>query len=156
MPNIKQIIPEKFCLKCDGCCRFTEKNSVWFPRLLKTEENIIPKDKFRIVLSGKNQSFICSFFNEKDNKCGIYGIRPFECRLYPFLLSRGSESGKVFLAVDTNCRFAEENLEKPAFKEHADYLAALFNIPDFSELIKNNPQIVQSYSGVTDLAELKI
>jgi len=151
---LKQIIPEEFCLKCDGCCRFAEVNSVWFPHLLKAEEKIIPKGKLRIVLDKKSGNFICSFLNAKNNKCKIYSIRPFECCLYPFLLNRDAESDKIFLAVDTNCTFVKENLKKPEFKKYTEYLTTLFNSLDFSELMKNNPQLIQSYPDVLNLAEL--
>ena len=154
MFNINEIIPEEFCLKCDGCCRFAEANSVWFPHLLKAEEKIIPKGKFRLVINKKGHNFICSFLNVRDNKCKIYGIRPFECCLYPFLLNCDAESGKIFLAVDINCTFVKENLKKPEFKKYTKYLTTLFNSLDFSELMKNNPQIIQSYPDVLNLAEL--
>lgn len=154
MPDIRQIIPEGFCLKCDGCCRFAEANSVWRPHLLKAEEKIIPKGKIRLAVNKKDNNFICSFLNAKDNKCRIYGIRPFECRLYPFFLNRGAGSGRIFLAVDTNCRFAKENLKNTEFKRYAEYLVSLFSGLDFSELVRSNPQIVQSYPDVLNLAEL--
>ena len=154
MFDINEIIPEEFCLKCDGCCRFAEVNSAWFPHLLKAEEKIIPKDKFRITANKKDQNFICGFLNAKNNKCKIYGIRPFECCLYPFLLNRDAESGKILLAVDTNCPFVKENLKKSEFKKYTEYITTLFNSLDFSELMKNNPQIIQSYPDVLNLAEL--
>lgn len=141
-------------MKCDGCCRFVEANSAWFPHFLKEEEKKISKDRFLPISNKKENNFICSFLNVKGNKCKIYGIRPFECRLYPFLLNRSVESGKTFLAIDTNCAFAKENLKKPEFKKYTEYIAALLNSFGFSKLMKNNPQIIQSYPDVLNLAEL--
>lgn len=155
MFNIKQLVPSEFCLECDGCCRFAEKNSVWFPHLLRGEEKIIPKDKFRVVPGKKDNNFLCTFLDIEDNKCKIYESRPFECRLYPFLLNRDTKSGKIFLAVDTNCLFVGENLKKAEFKKYAEYLTSLLKNHDFSKLLKNNPQIIQSYPDVLNLAELK-
>ncbi|MDD5680314.1 MAG: YkgJ family cysteine cluster protein [Candidatus Omnitrophica bacterium] len=156
MPDIKQIIPEAFCLKCDGCCRFAEENSPWFPHLLKEEERTISESKLCPVPDKKDNNFLCSFLRIEDNKCNIYETRPFECRLYPFLLNRDTKSGKIFLAVDTNCPFAGENLKKEEFKEYAEYLVTLFRNPDFTKCLKNNPQIIQSYPGARNLAEIKI
>lgn len=154
MFDINEIIPEEFCLKCDGCCRFAEANSAWFPHLLKAEEKKISKDKFRLVPNKKENNFLCVFLHIDDNKCKIYKTRPFECRLYPFLLNRYGESGKIFLAVDTNCPFVEENLKKPEFKKYTEYLTTLFNSLDFSKIIKNNPRIIQSYPDILNLVEL--
>ena len=154
MFDINEIIPEGFCLKCDGCCRFAEENSVWFPRLLKEEEKAIPKDKFRPVPNKKEGNFLCAFLRTEDNKCKIYKSRPFECRLYPFLLARDAKTGKIFLAVGTNCPFARGNLKKAEFKKHTEHLTALFKSPDFLKFIKDNPQIIQSYPDALNLAEL--
>ena len=156
MSDIKQLIPEGFCLKCDGCCRFTQKHSVWFPHLLKSEEKAIPKDKFCAVPDKKNNNFLCSFFRSDDNKCKIYESRPFECCLYPFLLNYDAASGRIFLAVNTDCPFVKENLGKEEFKKYVRYLEVLFTDHNVSKLLKSNPQVIQSYPDVPNLAEIKI
>ncbi len=154
MFNINEIIPKEFCLKCDGCCRFAEANSVWFPHLLKEDEKKISKDRFRPIPNKKDNNFLCAFLCIDDNKCRVYKTRPFECRLYPFLLARDAKTSKIFLAMDTNCPFVKRNLKKPEFKKYTEYLTTLFNSLDFSKLMKNNPQIIQSYPDVLNLAEL--
>jgi len=154
MFDINEIIPEGFCLKCDGCCRFTSDDSAWFGRLLKEEEKKISKDRFRPIPNKKDNNFLCAFLRIDDNKCKIYKTRPFECRLYPFLLARDAKTGKIFLALDRNCPFAGQNLKNAEFKKYTEYLSALFKTPDFAKLIKSNPQVIQSYQGVLNLAEL--
>ena len=110
---IKQLVGEDFCLACRGCCRFLTKDSVWGPVLLKEEAKTLRRDnllddtmassgKIPLVKSSdKDSNFVCLFFNEGANRCKIYGKRPFECQLYPFLLNR--KGSKVFLAADSNC-----------------------------------------------------
>jgi hypothetical protein len=163
---IKQFVPEDVCLKCRGCCRFSEANSVWLPCLLDEEiveladkkgiaavslsmdKRIMPK-----VIEG-NEGFFCPFLSITDNKCAIYNSRPFECQLYPFLLSLRQK--KALLTVDLNCPYVQEKINTPEFKEYTLYLADLLNSPAYLRLLKNNPQIIQAYAQVLDVVELNL
>ena len=162
---IKQVTTHNYCLNCNGCCRFSEQDSVWLPCLLNEETqellkknfppSLISQDKkIRSLPNPKHNNFVCSFFQPKDNKCAIYAFRPFECQLYPFVINRKAD--KVFLALDLRCPFVKENLESQKFKEYIRYLTAFFNSPRTIEILKNNPQITQIYKGVLNLAELNL
>ncbi len=165
MLEIKQIIPSEACLKCEGCCRFSQKETIWSPFLLAEEieellENNIPPSlisgdkKIRLKPLEKQGNFICVFFNQEENKCKIYNLRPFECRLYPFIINRNGE--KIFLAIDQNCPFAKKNLENQTFKEYTFYLTDLLHQPSCIDILRSNPQLIQAYSGALNLAELNI
>ncbi len=162
---IKQFIPEAFCLKCNGCCRFKEEDSVWSPCLLDEEiqdllDKKIPRADISIdkkiwsIPNPRGEGFICAFFDIKENRCKIYGFRPFECQLYPFLITL--KGNKVYLTVDLNCPYVKENLQSKEFKEYTDYLSAFLNSPSQIRLFKDNPQIIQAYTGVLDILELNI
>lgn len=162
---IKQFIPQGFCLKCQGCCRFKEADSVWAPCLLDEEiQDLLDKDippasvsidkKIRPIPNPGQDSFICAFLNPADNKCKIYASRPLECQLYPFLINlRGN---KVLLTIDLNCPYVKENLRAEEFKEYTEYLAAFLNAPAQVKILKDNPQIIQAYEDVLGILELKI
>ena len=94
------------------------------------------------------------FLSPAENKCKIYLNRPFECQLYPFLINRRAEG--VFLAVDLNCPFASQHLNHPEFKKYLDYLKGFLDSPKQLGILKRNPQILQSYEGVSDLLPLEI
>jgi Fe-S-cluster containining protein len=161
---MKQFVPSEFCLKCQGCCRFRDENSVWAPCLL--DEEIVDfadnKDipavsvsldkRLLLIPNPKGEGFICPFLNISDNKCKIYAIRPFECQLYPFLLNlRGK---KIILTVDLNCPYVKEKMNTPEFKEYVEYLTAFLNSPDQLEILKDNPHILQAYEEVREIVEL--
>jgi len=172
---IKQLIPQEFCLKCLGCCRFKEENSVWAPCLLDEEiQDLLGKDippafisidrRIKPIPNSSREGFtsplcagtgfICPFLGLSDNKCKIYAFRPLECQLYPFLISlRGK---KVYLTVDLNCPYAKENLQTAKFKDYTEYLAAFLNQPAQLRILKDNPQIIQAYEEVLDILELNI
>lgn len=163
---IKQFVPEEVCLKCRGCCRFSESNSVWLPCLLD-EEIVGLADKKGIpavslsldkrimpdALEGK-EGFVCPLLNIEDNKCTIYNSRPFECQLYPFLLSLRQK--KVLLTIDLNCPYIQDKINTQELKEYTRYLTDLLNSSQQLKLLKDNPQIIQAYAEVLDVIELKI
>lgn len=160
---IKQFVSQEHCLKCQGCCRFAKENSVWAPCLLDEEiqellDKLIPPASIsadrRIypVPNPKGEGFICAFFDLPKNQCQIYGFRPFECQLYPFLINlRGK---KIILTVDLNCPCAKEKINSREFKEYTENLAQYLNSPAQMKLLKSNPQILKAYEEVTEIIEL--
>jgi uncharacterized protein len=162
---IKQFVPQEYCLKCQGCCRFKEANSVWSPCLLDEEvQDLLDRKitsasidlgrKIQPIPNPKQEGFICPFLNSEDNKCKIYEFRPFECQLYPFLISL--RDNKVLLTIDLNCLYAQENLKTQEFKDYTKYLTTFLNSAAQKRIIKDNPHIIQAYEEVLDVIELQI
>jgi len=162
---IKQFIPQEFCLKCQGCCRFKEQDSAWAPCLTEEEiqelldKNIPPalismQKKIQPVHNPNGEGFICAFFDTEGNKCKIYDSRPFECRLYPFLINL--RHNKAILTVDLNCPYIEKNLKTKEFKEYCDYLSAYLNSPKQLKMLKDNPCLLEAYEEVADIVELDL
>lgn len=162
---MRQLIPEAFCLKCQGCCRFGSTESAWSPNLSDSDmqallQNGIPpfffleNKKIRLIHNQSQDTFICSLFDAVCNKCKAYAFRPFECRLYPFLINR--RNAKVFLAVDVQCPFIKEKEQSQVLKIHAQYLADFISQPDILKTLRRNAHLIQEYEGVLDLVELKL
>lgn len=156
MQELKQFIPSEFCLKCTGCCRFAEQDSKWGPQLLNEEiAKVSPYTKKISLLPNPGQgNFICQFLTAQNNKCKIYGMRPFECQLYPFLINRRGK--KVFISVDLKCHFMKQVGHIEEYKKQVDYLHKYFSDSDNLNTLKNNPQAIQSYDHILDVFELKI
>jgi Fe-S-cluster containining protein len=179
---IKQFVPQERCLACQGCCRFIQEDSVWAPALLNEEVQhflrqgisaafISADKKLKIVPFPKQQLFLCPLFNHENNLCKVYDARPLECQLYPFLICTRSkpqaadfnkvsageaQKRKIYLAADTNCPFFKEKLNSQEVKEYVRYLVMLLQNPPYAELIRNNPQVIQSYAEVLQLQELSL
>jgi len=162
---IKQFVPGEVCLKCQGCCRFKEAESVWSPCLLDEEIQdlldkkipaaaVSPQRRLLLVPHPKGEGFLCPFLSFADNKCKIYDFRPFECQLYPFLLNL--RHGKVFLTADLNCPYVKEKLGSQELSEYLEYLNTFLNSPQQIALLKDNPHLIQAYEEVLDLIELDI
>lgn len=161
---IEQFVPQEACLKCRGCCRFSEENSVWSPCLLQEEiQDLLDKkippasitlDKRIHPVPGEDSAFICPFLSRQENKCKIYEFRPFECRIYPFLICVRNK--KAHLTVDLNCPYVREKLNSKEFKEYINYLTDFLNSPKQLQTLKDNPQIIQAYEEVMDIVELNL
>jgi Fe-S-cluster containining protein len=163
--TVKQFIPQEVCLKCQGCCRFKEADSVWSPCLLDEEiQDLLDRDippalisidrRLRPIPYPEAKGFICPFFNTSDNKCKIYALRPLECQLYPFLISLREK--KVYLTVDLNCHYVKENLNTEELKEYTAYLSAFLNTPAQIRILKDNSYLIRAYEEVLDILELNI
>ncbi len=163
---IKQFVPQEFCLKCRGCCRFKEDNSVWSPCLLDEEmqalmdkpdipaASITVDRRIQPIADPHGTDFICPFLSPEDNRCKIYAARPFECQLYPFLINL--RKGKVLLTVDLNCPYVYQQINSQAAKEYISYLTGYLNSKPLRTLLKDNPQIIQAYEEVREVAELSL
>ena len=163
---IKQFVPQEFCLKCRGCCRFKEANSVWSPCLLDEEiQELLDKPgipaasisvdrRIQLIANPGGADFICPFLETSDNKCRIYKIRPFECQLYPFLINL--RKNKVLLTVDLNCPYVYEQINSQEAKDYIVYLTGYLNSGALRSMLKDNPQIIQAYEEVREVAELSL
>jgi len=167
--QLKQLIPEEFCLRCDVCCRFPQAHTKWAPLFTESEikdlinRNILPpllftdypkdkKDSYnidakRINLVEYKDYFICPCFNPPDCKCRIYTKRPFECQLYPFLLTR--QGDKLYLSQDNKCPYLNEAKED-RLNKYTDYLRAEFKKEESISFLKQNPELFTEYPA-TDL-----
>lgn len=162
---LPQLVTNDFCLKCKLCCRFVHRDSVWVPHLTNKDAEVLSKDPeahhfisrqntIEPVPMANKDIYICPLLTGENNKCRIYDSRPFECRLYPFLINR--KEGAVFLAADINCPYVEERITLPEFKAYVNYLAETLTSPDWLPLLRKNPNIIHSYTGARNLIRLDI
>jgi len=149
LTTLKQLIPQEFCLKCKGCCRFANVRSLWSPCFLLKEIEIFKKNGIPLCLRPKAKKaklvyskgcYFCPFFNLDKNYCTVYHLRPFDCRLYPFLLRSRRE--KVYLAVDKNCPYIEKIFGKQEFKTYLAGLIKFLKQPKIKRLIQQNRQLI--------------
>ena len=160
--NLNQFVPSKVCLKCDGCCRFKEENSAWRPRMAKEEilrfaqndekmslaDLILSKETFSKEGSIKTVTchgeHLCSFFNPQDYTCRIYHSRPFECELYPFVLTR--KEGRMAVYSHLMCPFIQEKRATQDFDDYVVYLKKFFQEQEALAFLKRNPTLAGDYS----------
>ncbi len=153
MLSLKQFVPSEVCLKCDGCCRYKQADSVWRPKLGQAEgaqlaEMINAADALdakgyvqTIQECGKH---FCRFLNRTDNTCGVYGKRPLECSLYPFVLSQTPGAVKVY--VHLSCPYIQDHLGQKDYEDHLAYLKKFFQREDVRAFLSENKAMFHDYS----------
>ena len=87
------------CEKCEGNCCIGESGYIWVnPQeileiseflnlsLDKFYDKYLKKVKYRFSLKEieYNGGYRCIFFDLKERRCGIYSVRPTQCRSFPF------------------------------------------------------------------------
>ncbi|HOW35431.1 MAG TPA: YkgJ family cysteine cluster protein [Candidatus Omnitrophota bacterium] len=165
--NIKQFLSSEICLSCDGCCRFQESDSSWRPKITadditqtgksKSPSAVYPKNaiavdgRLKTVLDKAHTCYLCCFFMPETNACRIYEFRPFECRLYPFLLTK--KDGKDMIAVHLYCPFVRKTKDSPEFNRYVGYLKDLFSRKEVIVFIKKNPSLIGNESNYQDELE---
>ena len=128
--KLKQLIPPKFCLACDGCCRFNQPETVWAPYGIK-------------LVHHKEEIYLCPHFEFETRICKIYASRPLDCVLYPFVLDR--QGDKIYLALDAKCPFAKARKDAPELKEYAASLLRALCAPTLRAYLEQHKQEIPHY-----------
>ncbi len=150
---LKQFVPSEICLKCKGCCRYKEADSAWRPKLgqgdqqdlaeLITAHDVLDKQGYIKTIQVCGDHF-CRFLSGKDNTCGIYTKRPFECSLYPFILSQTPDAVKVY--VHLSCPYVQDHLPHDEFEVYVSYLKEFFRRADIRGFLSANKDMFHDYS----------
>ena len=151
--SLKQFVPSEVCLKCDGCCRYKEANSAWRPKLgasdqeslaaLITAGDVLDSQGYIKTIQTCGEHF-CRFLNQGDNTCGIYTKRPFECSLYPFILSQTPDAVKLY--VHLSCPYVQDHLHRANFDAYVAYLKEFFRREDIRGFLSHNKAMFHDYS----------
>lgn len=160
--DFPQLVPQEICLSCQGCCRFKDAQSVWRPKVAPAEIEgnehkndltwALGQDGYikTVKVEGQNR---CAFLNLGNNKCGVYSGRPFECRLYPFLLTRSKENGRISVSVHLSCSYVQESRYSSEFEKYVGVLKVYLADEKRARFLSNNPALIGDYSGYCDETE---
>ncbi|MBN1869711.1 MAG: YkgJ family cysteine cluster protein [Candidatus Omnitrophica bacterium] len=153
--GLPQFVPQPTCLSCDGCCRFSGKDSPWRPKMAREEINkkcpyaqrlLKELDEGNALQTVEHRGHIqCAFLSAEDNLCRVYEHRPFECRLYPFLLLQ--ENGDLVIAVHLQCPYIQEKRKDNIFGEYVSSLKEYVRRPEVLGFLKRNPMLAGDYAG---------
>ena len=162
---MREFVPSEWCLRCQRCCRFSNQVSPWIPVFsAKEAEELIargyplaafnkdfneePSVDVRVKVKEYKDYYICPFFDPEKNCCDVYPLRPFDCRLYPFLLVR--RDGVLYLGVDKECPFVEHLFETDQewhIQKFTDYLVDYLASPEGRDEVGTHPSMIAPYPG---------
>ena len=156
--NFSQWVPSDVCLQCRGCCVFTENDGPWRARLTAEEEIVLEKRLPRVSFGGtlltaalSDDRYSCRCLNAADHHCRVYDARPFECALYPFLLS--FERGQLKLYAHSACPFVREKRRSPEWDPYVAGLKRFFLDPANTGVLKAAAASYPDYSAFSDEVE---
>ncbi len=173
--SFPQFVPQKVCLACQGCCRFSDKKSVWRPKITFEEidetawKNATLAKKLtaaldekgylsttasqQVAVDGKPAHHCCGQLCEQSNECQIYADRPVECSIYPVLIvARGN---KVVISLHLSCPFIQEYYGSEACDQYIEEVKAFFGSYEVQEFLNRNRHLAGDYSEYKDeLAEI--
>ena len=146
MDLLKQLIPSDICLKCDVCCRFADPGSDRVPFFLPEElEQLPPAERSTTPVSSvspEESGCRCPFFESTTHECRIYGHRPLDCQLYPFLLLWNPSHSRVLLGLDTQCPFVQDLAQTRAILDYGEEVQAFLEKREQAQRLARNPGIV--------------
>lgn len=99
----------------------------------------------KVTLESHGLGCRCPFFEPATNGCRIYGARPLDCRLYPFLLMRDPATSAVVLGMDMLCPFIQDHRPAPALVEYGRWLASYVEGDEMTATVAANPGLIQAY-----------
>ncbi|MBF0532669.1 MAG: YkgJ family cysteine cluster protein [Candidatus Omnitrophica bacterium] len=145
--QLPSLIPDGFCLDCRACCVFEGAVSPWRPKITAAEKQsldpaMIAADGY-ISAAPAGEVYPCVCLNTCDHACQIYLQRPFECRLYPFVLVR--RENKLMLAAHLACPYIQANRGTKSFAEYAEKLRQALRQEAAREILNANPQLAGDY-----------
>jgi len=148
--DFPNFIPNKVCLACEGCCRFSDVTSAWRPKVTREDRMQMAEDdqidaRGYVTAKEVQGQCPCVFLNEGDNICGVYSKRPLECQLYPFLLLQNQE--EVSVGVHLSCPYAREMYDTDVFQDDVARLKEYFLSNDAKEEIGKYSGLAGTYSG---------
>ena len=154
--GVPQIVPESWCMKCKICCRFPDTTEVQTPAWSALEAEWAQASGgdpswFRKIdqspslgprLQPCGSGFRCPAFHEQTNGCTIYDVRPLDCRIYPFVLTKDAAQTRVLLSMDAKCPYIEKHGSAPETLAYAQMLVAYLETPVGLDYLKQNPNII--------------
>jgi Fe-S-cluster containining protein len=160
MMQVPQILTSQQCLACRACCLFHQPEGDWSPRLTPEDAAELIKaapdgawrnDLSRIVLLPCQGASACSFLDVNDHHCRVYEARPFECRLYPFLISSEKSGFKVYAHL--SCPGIDQLRAAGTWESSVAKIRAFFAQTDVQSFIHGNAVSFPDYSLSKDETE---
>ena len=158
--DVPQIVPEIWCLKCKICCRFPDTKEVQTPTWSSLEADWAVKaggqaswfekspDSVSLnptLHSCGERGYRCPAFQMEGSICSVYSVRPLDCRLYPFVLTRNPGKTEVLLAMDTKCPYIQAHGMDPEVVRYTAALTRYLESPAALDYLRTNPKIVGDF-----------
>lgn len=155
------------CTSCKECCKFYEEHLYFAPTFTKEEIASVKgidkklfkpfkrsKNVFQIKLAKSKENkklYVCPLLDEKKHLCSIYGKRPIDCRMWPFMFVKDKKN-QVFLACfEKDACPIMDKMDEKSFKAMISSATAKMKKDKVAKIIKEHPAIIWDYEDDTFL-----
>lgn len=166
---MKIITKSKDCFTCQSCCKFYKEEEYFAPVFTDTELEALPqeyrqtadfkqhkksKNVFRVSLIPSKKEkmlLVCPFFDEEKQLCSIYFTRPFDCQLWPVVLtkSRKPKIININIAKKGYCP-SLKNKSKKSGDDYYKYIIKHLNSKKITAQLLKYPSLVWGYESFTE------
>jgi Fe-S-cluster containining protein len=156
------------CQSCRGCCKFREDETYFAPVFSTKEIETIrgqglPADNFKphkhhtdvfqvqLIRSTQDpQWYVCPYLDEGSHLCGIYQVRPTDCRIWPLLMMRDKENKEVVLSCfHKRICTTTDKLTEQEFELRMERLENWFDKEEFVRQLQQSPGLAWDYEPDT-------
>jgi len=113
--KLKKLLDLKDYAKCRECCKFKKSDGAFAPIFSRAEIEAIGREykvrasyrKYKQSLNSfqprlikseySDKIIVCPFLNEKKYSCVIEKLKPFDCRIWPFVLMKNKKKDAINL-----------------------------------------------------------
>lgn len=172
---MKTITTSDDCLLCRECCKFPEEKRYFAPLFTAEEKETALRlgvgehpsfhphrgsaSVYQVELQPSQQQaglFVCPFLAEATNRCRIYPHHPFDCRIWPFLITRSRDGRSIHLV-----RFGGQDcpglarLSAAELAAYVRYITAFVTRPSFLRFLRAHPELIwEEQDGSEHVADL--
>ncbi len=164
---MNQIVHHEQCRRCRECCRFRANREDFAPIFTDQEvaairavreHNHQPMPEFAPFKATTNirqirlkpaehadpvYPLVCPFLDEDSYECSIYEVRPFDCRIWPFIIVKVRETGAIQLEHFTgDACLALQEVSAEDFAEYEAYMQELVASADMLALLREYPGLI--------------
>jgi Fe-S-cluster containining protein len=156
------------CQACRGCCKFKKKDAYFAPLFSREEKEKIEKTtgkkaifspyknstqvfQIKLVSSLTDKQYdVCPYLDEATHLCGIYELRPADCRIWPMLIMKDRD-GKNTRQACFNKEYCPitEKMSAEEIKQYILKLKQYFTENHYDELYRRYPGLVWNYEPDT-------
>ena len=157
------------CQLCKECCKFEADESYFAPLFTKEEIKNIEKQNgktdffknyknsdnvFQIKLvKADNNKYVCPFLDGDSHLCKVYSMRPFDCRIWPFIFMKDKKGRSVLACFDKEICSNLKNMKQEEFDKLKENFISWLYASDSLSIVLKNKELIWDYEEDTFIIE---
>lgn len=154
---MKQANEKNVCMQCRECCVFADDEIYFGPVATNSEKKTLLKigkknssfeehgnlHKIKLVKHGGHNR--CPFLDTKTWLCTVYDKRPFDCKLYPYIITWDKSKRNIVLCHQTEMCKAHQTKDSKEHDAYRDYVIQYLCTPEVVNMLRENPELIWDY-----------